>query len=197
MQLVFFLRRPGQATISRLLEAQADLPFSYADVGVTRGNHQPRLRQTRHRAELGTGEPTFSAAVAALRTWEMYRLPWTEVHPAGAAIHPGTVFATVVRHLGFWSVNPCRVVYHEETSDDVRAETFAIGTLPGHAERGEERFRIEWHRADDTVWFEILVFAEPRHWLARLGTPIVRWLQHRFGVEALRAMQAAVAANRA
>lgn len=178
-----------------MLEAQAGLPYSYPEVGVTRGDHQPLMRRSHHRARLGSGEAVFAAAVAALRNWAMYRLPWTEVHPAGAPVRPGMVFATLVRHLGFWSVNPCRVVYAEERSGDVHVQAFAIGTLPDHAERGEERFQVEWHRSDDTVWFEILAFAEPRHWLARLGTPVVRWLQHRFGVQAVRAMHAAVAAG--
>lgn len=193
---MFYLRRPGQANIQRVLASQADLPFSYPDVGVTRGDRQVTLRKGHHRARLGTGEATFSAALIALRAWAMYRLPWTEVHPAAPPLEPGTVFATVVRHLGFWSVNPCRIVYQEPASGELRMETFAIGTLPGHAERGEERFRVEWHPADDSVWFEILTFAEPGHWLARLGAPMVRRLQHRFGVEALGAMQAAVAAER-
>ena len=61
----------------------------------------------------------------------------------------------------------------------------AIGTLPGHSELGEERFRVEWHRADDSVWFEILAYAGPRHWLARLGSPFTRHLQRRFGADSL------------
>lgn len=192
---MFFLRRPSDAAIARVLEAQRELPFSYAEVGVTRGDHEPTLRRNHHRVRLGTGEAAYEAAVAAMRRWVMYALPWTEVHPPEAPVQPGTVLATVVRHLGFWSVNPCRVVYHDVASAGDRAESFAIGTLPGHSERGEERFRVEWHRADGAVWFEILAYAEPRHWLARLGTPIVYRLQRRFGEEALRAMRSAVEAS--
>jgi uncharacterized protein (UPF0548 family) len=102
----------------------------------------------------------------------------------------------VVRHLGFWSVNPCRIVYVEETDGDMATFAFAIGTLPAHSERGEERFRVEWHRADDSVWFEILAYAGARHWLARLGSPFVGHLQRRFGRDALAAMQLAVTEGR-
>lgn len=45
---------------------------------------------------------------------------------------------------------------------------FAYGTLPGHVESGEERFQIEWHRSDDSVWYDILAFSRPNHPLARL-----------------------------
>jgi uncharacterized protein (UPF0548 family) len=70
---------------------------------------------------------------------------------------------------------------------------FAIGTLPVHAERGEERFTVEYHRADDTVRFEIHTFAGPAHRLVRLTYPLMRRVQRRFGREAVAAMQAAVA----
>ncbi len=192
---MFFLRRPTGATIARLLAAQAALPFSYAEVGVTRGALRSPLRRVHHRVKLGTGEAAFRAGAAALGDWSMHRLAWTEVHPPEAPVATGSVFATVVRHLGFWSVNPCRVVYREETSGAIPTVAFAIGTLPAHAERGEERFQVEWHRSDDGVWFDILAFAEPRHWLARAGSPVVHRLQHRFGVEAMHAMKDAVAAR--
>ncbi|WP_414676721.1 DUF1990 family protein [Longimicrobium sp.] len=47
-------------------------------------------------------------AVAAVQRWAMYDLPWTSLHPAEPPVHTGSTFATVVRHLGFWSINPCR-----------------------------------------------------------------------------------------
>lgn len=188
---MFSLRRPDDETLRRLLADQARRSFSYPDVGVTRGERSTRLPRSLHRIRLGTGEATYVAALAALETWAMYGLRWTEVFPPDAPVREGAVFATVVRHLGFWSANPCRVVYRESTEGEVASASFAIGTLPGHAERGEERFRVE-RRDDDSVWFEILAFAEPRHWLARLGAPVVRRLQHRFCVQALAAVREAV-----
>ena len=128
----------------------------------------------------------------------MYDLLWTEVYPAETLIQTGSVFATVVHHLGFWSINPCRVVYVEEQeTSSWRSFCFAIGTLPMHSERGEERFVVEWDRAHDGVRFEILACADPRHWMARLGTPYVRILQRRFGREAIQAVRAEVQRPRA
>src|SRR5262249_20824062 len=57
---------------------------------------------------------------------------------------------------------------------------FAYGTLPEHAESGEERFTVEWHEADDAVWYDILAFSRPHQLLVRLGYPLARRLQKRF-----------------
>lgn len=69
---------------------------------------------------------------------------------------------------------------------------FAYGTLPDHPERGEERFLIEWNRADDTVWYDLLAISRPGHWLARLGYPYARYEQAKFRRLSGQAMQAAV-----
>jgi len=190
---MFSLREPSAAAIARVLADAARHGFSYQDVGVTRGDHPAWLNPLHHRERVGAGEAAYHAAIAQARQWRMYQLPWTRVYPPEAGALPGTVIATVVRHLGFWSVNPCRVVYDEESAGEVSTSAFAIGTLPDHAETGEERFQVEWHRGDDSVWFEILAFARPRHWLARLGAPITRSLQRKFAAEALQAIRAAVA----
>ena len=68
---------------------------------------------------------------------------------------------------------------------------FAYGTLPSHVERGEERFLIEQDDAGQ-VWYEIAAFSRPRHWLARLGYPLVRRYQSKFRRESAAAMQAFV-----
>ena len=70
----------------------------------------------------------------------------------------------------------------DERDGPVTKFGFAYGTLPEHAESGEERFLIEWDRAGDGgVWYDILAFSRPRQFLARLGHPWVRRLQKRFG----------------
>ena len=98
------------------------------------------------------------------------------------------------RHFGVWSLNACRLVYIlEKEGPSLRRYGFALGTLPGHVERGEERFMLEWHRADDSVFYEVLAFARPVHPLARAGPPFVRLIQRRFAADSLRSMSAAVA----
>ena len=69
---------------------------------------------------------------------------------------------------------------------------FAYGTLPGHVESGEECFLIEWNHADDGVYYDILAFSKPNHFLTRLGYPVVRRMQKRFGRDSAAAMQKAV-----
>ena len=65
---------------------------------------------------------------------------------------------------------------------------FAYGTLPKHVERGEECFSVEWHHADDTVWYDILAFSRPKHILVRLGYPVARALQARFVRDSMQAL---------
>ena len=106
---------------------------------------------------------------------------------------PGVTVAVTVRHFGFWSLNAGRIIYVlEEERVDVSRTGFAYGTLAGHAEIGEERFVVEWNRADDSVWYDLYAFSRPGHWLARLGYPISRSLQRRFARESKQAMVAAV-----
>jgi uncharacterized protein (UPF0548 family) len=62
-------------------------------------------------------------------------------------------------------------------------------------ERGEERFTVEWDRADDSVFYEVFALARPAHPLVALGPPFVRMIQRRFAAASLRAMVAAVDAG--
>jgi len=97
----------------------------------------------------------------------------------------------VVSHFGFWSLNAARIVYVMDETEPVRRYGFGYGTLQEHMERGEERFMIEW-RADDSVWFEISSFSQPKHWLAWLFYPLSRSMQTKFLREAVRALHHAV-----
>ena len=87
-------------------------------------------------------------------------------------------------HLGLWWLNATRIVY---TIDEPRRFGFAYGTLPRHAEKGEERFLVE-HLDDDTVWYDVLAYSRPRHILARIGYPLARRYQKRFGRESKASM---------
>jgi uncharacterized protein (UPF0548 family) len=191
---MFQLARPTAAQLTHFLAAQVDAPFSYAEVGATRAGAVPRGYAIDHnRVQLGSGEQVFQRAVAALHDWRMSSLGWTSIHRAASAVVPGQAVAIVVHHLGFWSLNACRVVYLlDEDTNGVRRAGFAYGTVRAHAEMGEERFSVEWHRADDAVWYDLFAFSRPRHPLARLGRPITRWLQRRFARESKQAMVQAI-----
>ena len=144
------------------------------------------------RIRLGEGEPIFQAAQTALEHWEQFRLGWLEAWSPETPIRTGEVVAVVARALGLWWLNACRIVSVVEENGPVQRFGFAYGTLPGHAGSGEERFLIELDRADDSVWYDILAFSRPNHFLIRLGYPIVRRLQKRFGRESAAVMRKVV-----
>ena len=143
----------------------------------------------RNRTKLGEGRDTLDRAVEALHSWKMFDVGWVRLVPEDAPIEAGTTVAVLARHYGFLSLDPCRIVYTIEEDDGgcVRLG-FAYGTLPGHGERGEERFTVEWRRDDDSVFYDLYAFSRPNHLLAKLGYPLARRLQHRFARDSLRAM---------
>lgn len=190
------LRKPSHDALRRFLAAQTPLPFTYDAVGATATTPPPGYVVDRTRIKLGEGEAVFRAAVAALRRWAQFGLGWVEAWPPDAPIRAGEVVAVMGRAVGHWWVNACRIVYVEDEAGPLTVFGFAYGTLPGHVERGEERFRVEWDQGDDGVWYDILAFSRPRHVLTRLGYPVVRRLQKRFGRDSAAAMLRAVTSER-
>ena len=93
---------------------------------------------------------------------------------------------------GLLVAQSCRIVYIVDESGPISRFGFAYGTLPGHVESGEERFLIEWERDGSSVWYDILAFSRPNHFLARLGYPLVRREQKRFRRDSAASMLRAV-----
>ncbi len=189
------LRKPSADALRRFLAAQRELPFTYEGVGATAGTPPAGYVVDRTRIKLGEGESVFRSATAALRRWEQFRLGWVDAWPSDTPIRPGEVVAVMGRAIGVWWLNACRVVYVVDETGPVSKFGFAYGTLPGHVESGEERFQIEWDRGDDGVWYDIVAFSRPNQFSARLGYPVVRRLQKRFGRDSAAAMRRAVAAG--
>ena len=172
------------------LQAQSPLPFSYAAVGATRGELPPSYVIDHNRVALGKGQATFERAKLALARWEMFELGWLQLCWPDAPLTVGTTVGVLVPLLGFWLLNACRIVYVIDEQQAALARFgFAYGTLPGHLEAGEERFLVEWNRTDDTVWYDILAFSRPHHWLARVGYPVARLFQKRFARDSKHAMR--------
>ena len=115
-----------------------------------------------------------------------------EAWPPETPLEVDQVVAVVARLFGLWWLNCCRIVYLVNEERPVKRYGFAYGTLPEHAESGEERFTVEWHEEDDAVWYDILAFSRPRQFLARLGYPHVRQLQKQFARDSGAAMKKAV-----
>lgn len=194
---MFLLTEPDASRIDAFLASQRAVGFSYPEVGATRLTAPAGYRVDHNRMRLGGGLPTFRAAAEALDRWRMASLGWASVVPRMAPVAPGTTVAIRMRHYGFWSLNACRIVYRlDETRDGVRRLGFAYGTLPSHGAIGEERFSVEWHEADDSVWYDLFAFSRPGSLLARLGYPLARRLQRRFVRASMRAMVAAMPAAR-
>jgi uncharacterized protein (UPF0548 family) len=189
-----FIRCPTIETVRSFMAAQEGMGLTYDAVGATAGELPHGYVVDRVRVKLGESETAFTAACGALQRWDHFRLGWIEPWPGDAPLEPARVVGVLAKVSGLWWLNACRIVYvvNEQAGDIVRFG-FAYGTLPGHAESGEERFLVEWDKQDGSVWYSILAFSRPRHWLGRLAYPWVRRLQRRFGRESAEAMRRAVA----
>lgn len=164
------LRKPSPECLRGLLGSWSDRPLSYT----------PPLKggfiADEHAVCLGGGEETWRAACTALDAWRMFP-HWAEVSRLELqGQESGQIVAMVTRICGLWWVNPCRIL---RRCDSETTHGFIYGTLPEHAECGEEQFVIE-KRPDGSVWYVIRAFSQPRHWMAWLGFPLARWWQCRF-----------------
>ena len=191
---MLFLRKPTAEAIRAFLASQARLDLTYSAVGATATSPPAGYVVDHTRMRLGAGEKVFAAAQVALERWQQFRLGWLEASPEDTPIKEGQVVAILARSIGLWWLNACRIVAVVNEDEPVQRFGFAYGTLPDHAGSGEERFLVEWDREDDSVWYDILAFSRPRHFLARLGYPWVRRVQKRFGRESAAAMCRALGA---
>jgi uncharacterized protein (UPF0548 family) len=171
---------------------QKDSGFSYPEVGRSANAIPAGYNVDHNRIQIGRGEPTWQRAVEAIRSWQMFSMPWVRLYWPSATIEVGTDVAVLTRHFGFYSLNACRIVYVVDEDVRVKRFGFAYGTLTEHAARGEERFTVEWNRDEDQVWYDVLAFSRPREMLARLGYPLARSLQRKFVEGSKLAMRVAV-----
>src|SRR5262245_32372934 len=187
---MFLVRRPSTAEIGRFLEDSAGLPVSYEPIGLVSEQRVDR-RCAEEVVMIGRGDVDFARACDALSTWKQFEIGWVELFPRPAASAVGTVVAVVIHHLGFWSMNGCRVVYH--VGDRVSGRFgIAYGTLTNHAESGEELFEVVIDHATGDVMYRIRAISWPQAMLARLGQSLVRTLQSRFRTDSGGAMKRAV-----
>ena len=185
---MYSLTKPTKQQIQQFITAQRGQPFSYSEVGASRGKPPTGYTIDHNRVQLGVGTETFERAKVAVQRWTMFRFDWLQLCWPDAPIEVASTVAVMIRALGVWSLNACRIVYLIDEEGPVQKFGFAYGTLPGHAERGEERFWVEWHHLDNTVWYDILAFSRPDQLPAKLAYPYVRGLQKRFAVDSKQAM---------
>lgn len=188
---MFSAKEPSRDELERFLSHQRRLPLSYGEAGATLGEAPAGYTVDHHRVRLGAGAEDFRRAVEALRAWRMFETGWTAVYPQGALVREGGVVCVVARHFGLYSVNPARIIRVLDEDVHYRRYGFVYGTLPGHSERGEERFSVE-HLPDGSVWYDLYSFARGGGALVRLGYPVRRLVQRRFARDSQRAMVGAV-----
>ena len=178
------LLRPSEAQLGSVAAELSRSRFSYAEPGLTHPEHSSAYPDSFHvderRVFLGNGEAVFERASRAIFTWQMYATSWTQLFPVTPPVK-GSVHCVSAAHFGLYSLNPVRVVYTIKAP--VRAG-FAVGTLPGHAESGEERFLVE--AENDKVYFSILAVSKPAGLLVRLAAPFARRIQQRFFADAVK-----------
>lgn len=189
---MFSFRKPTNETVRRFLLQQDKLDFTYSAVGATCSTPPVGFVVDHTRIKLGNGKRVFEAAKDLIRCWEHFQLGWVKTSSRDIPIEKGQVVGVMAQALGLWCLNACRIVSVIDESAATSRYGFVYGTLPGHVECGEERFQVEWNRNDDSVWYDILAFSQPNHFLARMGYPIVRKLQRKFARDSAAAMQRAI-----
>ncbi len=181
--------RPSSAFIDAYLHSLDDVSLSYDRPGFLSSGRKPRgFVEDHNRARLGSGRETFEMAKSAVRSWTMFDVGWTEVHPREAPIREGTNVAILARVLGLWTLNPARITETIEVSGPVERFGFVYGSLAGHSESGEEQFAVEWRHDDDSVWYDLHAFSRSGRWFSAMAHPVVRLVQKRFAADSMRAM---------
>ena len=147
--------------------------LTYSEVGATAGILPPGYRTIDVSRDVGVGRRRFEIVSHRLLSWDMHRRAGLLVTTDTPVVEQGAD-SVLELSLGLWRIRaPVRIVevLHEPT-----AVGFTYGTLPGHPERGEERFLVRLD-PDDVVRAQIRAFSRPARWFSRLGGPIARRLQ--------------------
>jgi uncharacterized protein (UPF0548 family) len=159
----------------------AGLPFTYTEVGATAGALPDGYHHLQKSAVIGRGRRRFDEAAAGVMRWGMLRGAGVRVEATSEVAEVG---AEVIGHLGPVRA-PCRVVY---VIDEPDRRGFAYGTLPGHAESGEELFEVRYDPATENVYAEVVAFSRHGTWWSRLGSPVTSLIQRVISQKYLRAL---------
>lgn len=190
---MFLVRRPSPAAIARFLSESQHHSLTYAPIGLVNAA-DPSFDRDETVVTIGRGRPDFERARLALAGWAQFRVGWAELFPMRAPIAVGTDVGVLIHHIGVWSLNGARVVYTTGDAKTGNRFGYAYGTLPSHAEAGEELFEVALDAMSGDVTYRIRAASRPRATLAKAGYPIVRMLQARFRRDSVEAMKRAAGA---
>ena len=159
----------------------AALPLTYSEVGATAGPLPAEYHHVQKSAVIGRGRSRFKDAADKGMRWGMLRGAGLRVE---ATTEVAAVASEVIVHLGPVRA-PCRVVY---VVDEPHRRGFAYGTLPGHAESGEELFVVRYDPATEQVYADVTAFSRHATWWSRLGSPVTSVVQRVVTNRYLRAL---------
>jgi uncharacterized protein (UPF0548 family) len=148
----------------------AGLQLTYDEVGATAGPLPAGYHHVIESAVIGRGRQRFDEAGAAVMRWGMLRGAGVRVD---ASSEVAAVGSEVVVGVGPVRA-PCRVVY---VIDEPHRRGFAYGTLPGHAESGEELFSVRFDPVTEQVYAEVRAFSRHGTWWSRLAAPVTSLMQ--------------------
>ncbi|PKI59943.1 UPF0548 protein At2g17695 [Punica granatum] len=141
------------------------------------------------RVLVGSGIDTYEKGKLALQDWRHFGMNWAFVDP-NTPIQEGVKFCACTKVFLPWVVMPLEVLYVNDNRNPkkgVASFSFGSGTLRGHLLAGEERFSVE---LDDNnqVWYEVLSFSKPAHFLSLLGYPYIKLRQKFFAHQSTNAV---------
>lgn len=171
----------GELSAHKAAELRA-APFTYDEVGASALGRQAGYDWLERSATLVRRD--WEGACRDLLTWRLHERAGLRVQASESPLRQDTV---VLLHLGVGPLAlpiPCRVVY---VVDEPTRCGFAYGTLPGHAESGEERFVLE-RQEDGRITVTISAFSNPATRLASLGGPVTKRVQQVMTTRYLRAL---------
>ncbi len=179
---MIFIKIPNALKINAFIAEENQLPFTYSPIEGTRQAKIEGYDNDFAHIKLGEGELVFEKAKQLIQDWKMFPSAWTKILGDNKSIQEGTSIVMMARFLGVWFRNSCKIVY---IIDEEKRFGFAYGTLPGHIESGEELFLVEINQQNE-VFYSIKAFSRPRHFLAKIGYPIIRILQERFRQDSMK-----------
>jgi uncharacterized protein (UPF0548 family) len=167
---------PTPQILQHFAHKAQNTPFSYPNVGATKGDFPESYDHDRNEVYLGEGDAVWENAKNAIKQWRMFPDHWAAIFPNTTPIEVGKVVVMTAKVMGVWWKNTCRIVY---VVDEPNRFGFAYGTLTAHVEKGEELFMVT-RDENGQVFYKLQAFSKPRFWMARLAYPIARAYQKKF-----------------